>query len=411
MENLPLLEKRWKSRIAGDTRLMTNDADWEIFRKRTYEKLSRIGMLPNAFVDALTCAIGSRAMYQSKYDRYIAEGYSEAVADKKAKQDATIFFNETQQSSEGAFVSRVQLDRDWTSVGISVFRNSSFGYQRQLHDALRNLSKRNKVDEKESIESMAKQMVREGLTEEQAAKAAEKRYEHSFMRELGRVATFGFFVEFLWDLGAPLVYILFGNDDDEKQAMLSEALVHALAGGFVEGLAGGNVISELLNMIAKGEKLSNYDPSLMPIISDLKRLVRAFGTDKVAGMYDLIGLGVQIGIGVNPETISDAVVAIVDACEGEMDTAREAMLLIMRVLQVPQSQLDEIYIDELGTDARGARRMTYREMAERYANYKLNKDAGPLRWAYSDELEDKREKAYLKSFKKKVNERKEPKKR
>lgn len=412
MENLPVFEKRWRSRIAGDTRLMTTDSDWKIFRDRTYEKLSRIGMYPNAFVDAVTVAIGAHSIYQSKYDKYIRDGYSEEISDKKAKQDATVLYNETQQSSESAFLSYMQLDRDWISASLSVFRNSSMGFQRQLHDALRNIVKMMKSGYKEeSLEYMQKQMERDGLNEEQARHAAERRYEEGMWHNAVRIATFGFGVQFFWNLGPYLAYLLFGDDDDEKKAMVNEALIHALLGGSLEGLAGGNVASEILNMIAKGESLGNYDPSLLPIISDLMRLLKTFGTDEVAGMYDLIGLGVQIGVGVNPETISDAVVAIVDACEGEMDTAREAMLLIMRVLQVPQSQLDKIYIDELGTDARGARRMTYREMAERYANYKLNKDAGPLRWAYSDELEKKREKAYLKSFKKKVNERKEPKKK
>ena len=46
------------------------------------------------------------------------------------------------------------------------------------------------------------------------------------------------------------------------------------------------------------------------------------------------------------------------------------------------------------------------EMAERYARYKVAKGAPLTGWAYSDEAEEKREKAYLKRFKKLVNERK-----
>lgn len=412
MENLPVFEKRWKSRIAGDTRLMNTDSDWKLFRSRIYDKLSKMGMSPNAFVDAVTIAIGSHAMYQSKYDRYIAEGYSEAVADKKAKQDATVLYNETQQSNENAFVSSVQLDRTVLSTMISVFRNSPMGFQRQLHDALRNLSRITKSGYKEeSIEFMAKQMVREGLSEEQAAKAAERRYNREKWHSAARVATFGFAVQFAWNLGSSLAYLLFGDDDDEKQAMLSEAFVHALIGGSIEGLAGGNIISEALNMVAKGESLRNYDPSLLPIISDMKRIYQMMDYDPVAGANEMVNLAVQAGVGVNPQTLTDAVVAVVDACEGDMETSREAMLLIMRVLQVPQSQLDKIYIDELGTDARGARRMTYREMAERYAHYKIERGAPLTGWAYSDELEKKREKAYLKRFKNMVNERKDSKKK
>lgn len=51
MENLPLFEKRWKSRMAGDPRLMKSEMDWKMWQNRAVEIASRIGMSPNAFVD------------------------------------------------------------------------------------------------------------------------------------------------------------------------------------------------------------------------------------------------------------------------------------------------------------------------------------------------------------------------
>ena len=111
MENLPIFEKRWKSRMAGDPRLMKSEMDWKMWRSHVVEIASRIGMSPNAFVDALTVAIGSHAMYQTKKQKYLRYGYDEEVAEKRAKQDATILFNQTQQSSESAFLSTMQVDR------------------------------------------------------------------------------------------------------------------------------------------------------------------------------------------------------------------------------------------------------------------------------------------------------------
>lgn len=407
MENLPLFEKRWKSRIAGDTRLMTTDMDWNVFRSKVYDKLSMLGMSPNAFVDAWTVAVGSHAMYKTKYDRYIKDGYTEEQADKKAKQDATILYNETQQSNENAFLSTVQVDRTWFSTAISVFRNSSMGYQRQLHDAVRNLGKLLKPGYKdESIAFMTKQYMRDGLTEEQAKAAANKQYDRIFTRNAVRVGTFGFLVQFAWNLGGSIAYMLFGDDDKEKEIMLQEAFRHALIGGPLEGLAGGNVMSEALNMVAKGENLRNYDPTLVPVLSDMKRIYSMFGYDKVAAANELVNLAVQATIGTNPQTITDAVVAVVDACDGDLGTAKEAMLLIMRVLQVPQSQIDKIYIDELGVTAGAARRMSYGQMAKRYADYKIMRDAPLTGWAYSDEERKKKVKSKEATFKKKVNERK-----
>jgi len=227
------------------------------------------------------------------------------------------------------------------------------------------------------------------------------------MRDSVRLATFGFLAEFAWNLGGSIVYLLFGDDDDEKEKMLSEAFWHALIGGSMEGLTAGNVLSDALNMVKKGENLRNYDPTLLPILSDMKRTYAMMSYDPVAGANELVNLAVQAGLGVNPQTLTDSVVAIVDACGGDMETSREAMLLIMRVLQVPQSQVDQIYIDELGASAASARRMSYREMAKRYARYKVAKGAPITGWAYPEELEEKREKAYLKRFKTLTNERKE----
>ena len=408
MKELPLFEKRWKSRMAGDSRLMDTELDSKFFRTKIYDTMSRLGMAPNAFVDALTVAVGAHAIYRTKYDGYIKDGFTKEQANKKAKQDATVLFNETQQSSESAFLSTLQLDRTVTAAALSVYRNSSMGFQRQVHDALRNIGKMMKPGYKEeSIAFMTKQMVRDGLTEEQAARAAERRYNRGLWRNATRVAVFGFLVEFAWNLGSSIAYLLFGDDDDKKQEMLQEAFVHALVGGTIEGLAGGSLMSEALNMVAKGESLRNYNPSLLPIISDIKRASSMMSYDPVAGANELVNLAVQAGIGVNPQTLTDSVVAIVDACGGDMETSREAMLLIMRVLQVPQSQVDQIYIDELGASAASARRMSYREMAKRYARYKVAKGAPITGWAYPEELEEKREKAYLKRFKTLTNERKE----
>ena len=189
--------------------------------------------------------------------------------------------------------------------------------------------------------------------------------------------------------------------------MLQDAYKKALLGGTLEGLAGGNVLSDALDMVRKGESLKDYDPTLLPFMSDLKKAFSMLEYDKVRSAHDLVNLAFQIGIGVNPQTIEDVVTAVVDASKGDLDTSKEAMLLIMRVLAVPQSQIDQIYIDELGTTADKARKMSYSQMAERYADYKMNRDAGLFRPFYSDEAE----KTLKNRFKTLVKERKDLKKK
>lgn len=409
MENLPAFKKRVESRKAGIEILEDTDLDNKIWNNAVVKWINSHGMAMNAFVDALTVSIGSKAMYETKYKQYISEGFSEEEADKKAKFDAVTLFNETQQSSEKEFLSVMQSDRTVASVALTVYRNSSMGYQRQLHQGLRTLARMGRKGyREESIEFTTKQLVREGLTEEQAREAAEKRYNRAGYQAAARVATFGFIVQFAWNLGSHAVYLLFGDDDDEKKDMLWEDATHALLGGWVEGLAAGNLASEFMNIIKNGDwrSLTNWDPSTLPILSDLKNTISHLSSDAVVGMNDLVYLGVQIGLGTNPQTFSDAIVAIMDACNGDFETSKEAMFCIMRILAVPQSQLDQLMIDEIGMSARDASKLSFEDVAKRYAEYKITRDAPVTGFMYTDKERKDKIKSKKTTFKKKVNERK-----
>lgn len=389
MENLPLFEKRWKSRMAGDPRLMKSEMDWKMWQNRAVEIASRIGMSPNAFVDALTVAIGAHSMYQTKKKKYLRYGYDEETAEKRAKQDATILFNQTQQSSESAFLSTMQTDRSWLSVLFTVFRNSSMSYTRQLYDALRNLKHRFEPGYKGLTEEyLAKQMRRDGIDPDKADQNAKSEYRRSLMRDIVRVGVFGYLLQFAWNLGAYLPYLLLGDDKDEKSDMWHDIFCHTMFGS-IEGLTGGDVMSAVGNGFAKGEGLNLFSASKdMPLSSDLQSIVNKWNKDKVAAMNDVTNLMVQSGIGVNPQSLTDAVVAIMDYCGDDANTSRECALLITRIINCPQSQIDKIYFDELNATAAEAQGMTPAEIAERYARYKMHRGAPLTGWAYTDEARD-----------------------
>ena len=389
MENLPLFEKRWKSRMAGDPRLMKSEMDWKMWQNRAVEIASRIGMSPNAFVDALTVAIGAHSMYQTKKKKYLRYGYDEETAEKRAKQDATILFNQTQQSSESAFLSTMQTDRSWLSVLFTVFRNSSISYTRQLYDALRNLKHRFEPSYKGLTEEyLAKQMRRDGIDPDKADQNAKSEYRRSLMRDIVRVGVFGYLLQLAWNLGAYLPYLLLGDDKDEKSDMWHDIFCHTMFGS-IEGLTGGDVMSAVGNGFAKGEGLNLFSASKdMPLSSDLQNIVSKWNKDKVAAMNDVTNLMVQSGIGVNPQSLTDAVVAIMDYCGDDANTSRECALLITRIINCPQSQIDKIYFDELNATAAEAQGMTPAEIAERYARYKMHRGAPLTGWAYTDEARD-----------------------
>ena len=404
MENLPLFEKRWKSRQAGDSRLMETDADWQVWKSKIVELAGRYGMTPNAFVDALTVSMGAKAIYETKRAEYLKQGYSLEKAEEKAKRDATVLFNESQQSNEAAFLSTAQVDRTIASIVVTVFRNSSMGYQRMYVDALRNIKHMLKSGYKEeSIEYMTKQMVRDGLTEEQAARAAERIYNRSFAKNAVRVATFGFLVQFAWNLGPYMAYLLMGDDDEEKKDMLIDAAVRGFVGGPVEGLAAGQAISSVLGDAIMGEKID--DPTLkLPAASDMEAVFSQLDKDPVRAINDIFNFVIQSGVGVNPQTITDAVVAIVDACNGDLETSKEVALAMMRVLQTPQSQIEKLYMENIDFTAEEALDMSIKEFAERYAKYKVTRNAPLTKWMYDDEREKELEDRYIKTFIKKAEE-------
>lgn len=398
MENLPIFEKRWKSRMAGDPRLLKSDMDWKMWRSRIVEVAGRVGMSPNAFVDALTVAIGARSMYQTKLAKYKRQGYTPEQARKRARQDATILFNQTQQSSENAFVSTMQVDRSWLSVLFTVFRNSSMSYTRQLYDAMRNIGHRLRPGFRGiSEEFMAKQMRRDGIDPDKADRNAKQEYRRGIIRDLVRIGVFGYALQFAWNLGAYLPYLIFGKNTDEKDKMWDDVINHTMFGS-VEGLTGGDVMSAAGEMWMNGEGNPEQLTKDMPLASDVVSILRKMDKDYVSAMNDVVNLLVQSGLGFNPQSLTDAVIAVMDYCGEDAQTSRECALLISRILNCPQSQIDKIYFDEIDATGEEAATMTPEEIAERYAEYKLNRNAPLTGWAYSEEgrkeaMEKQRKKA------------------
>jgi N12 class adenine-specific DNA methylase/predicted nucleotidyltransferase len=412
LNNLPIFRERWHSRISGDPRLLKSNMDWKLWRNRVMEIASRIGMTPNAFVDAVTVSIGAKAMYETRLQQYLREGYPDDIAEKRAKQDATILFNQTQQSSESPFLSTMQVDGSWPSVLFTVFRNSAMSYTRQEFDAIRNL-KRNLSEGKrhDSIAFMAKQIMRDwninpdAATDEERSRAydaANKRFRRQIKKDVMRVATFGFILQLAWNLGPYLPYLFFGNDDDEKDKMWDDAMTHSLFGS-VEGLTGGDVMSSFGNMAVSGDWKTNQLTKDMPLASDINTIINKFvGGKNVEAFNDIFNLLVQSGIGINPQSITDAAVAIMDACGDDPELAHEAALFVMRIMQVPQSQLDKLYFDEVGLSGEEASKLTPKQLAQRYAAYQVKRGASLTPWSWGDE---QRLGKYEKSAERKMKER------
>ena len=390
MENLPMLRERFQGRFAGDPLLMSNKDDWSMWRSKVAEFATKYGMAPNAFVDALTISMGTHAVYKTKLAKYLRMGYSEEQADKRAKQDATISYNMTQQSSEGAFMSMIQSDRTWITAVVTAFRNSSISYTRMTYNALRNTLRRFKPGYRGmSEEFMAKQMERDGIDPNKASEYAKREYRLSVIRDFVTVGVFAYILPFVWNLTAYTPYLLFGDDDDKKKDMWSDIFTHTMFGS-VEGLALGDMYSATLNSLYRsmfhGEDFNaNSFTKDLPFVSDINTMVKDFQTKEWGvGLTDVINIMIQSGIGINPQTLTDAVVAIYDYCGADEKTPIECALLIMRIMNCPQSQMDKIYFDELDMTGAEAKQLKPAEIAKRYAEYKAMREA-PIRILIPDD--------------------------
>lgn len=407
MKNLPLFEKRLDKRTAGDTRLLEDELDWKIWHSKMYEWCSKIGMSPNAFIDALTCAQGAYAIYKSRKGGYINRGMSEEEADKRALQDASIKFNETQQSSEGAFVSTMQIDKDLASVVASLFQNSTIAYLKrgtehiaQLYNSLIGVGK------EQQVEYLRKKYVRLGFNESDAIDYANTDYKKSIARNAFGIFVFGYFINAFWRLGGNMVYLLFGDDDDKKKDLITDSLT----GGAFAGPLRGTIIGPGLEAALDGYGWSEVIGSDLPIESDIQKNEYLFNSEKYSEFStNIINMLVAMGLGFNPETITNIGMSIIDACDGDLEYANDFMTLIFTIMSVPESQIKELYIDELGTSAeeiqRTLKRKQYKldEVAKEYARRRKMK-ASPI-IPMSKEEEKKQEKSARSQIKRGAKER------
>ena len=402
MENVPGLSKRWQSRQVGDTRLMDTDLDWKLWRNKYMKYLERGGMWSNALVDSATCASGAKAVYEKI-------GYTEEQAEKKALQDAAIAYKGSQQESMGGFVSEMQVDRTFLNNMLTVFRNSPFSYGRKMTTGLRELKKRLRPGYKSDfIEAEATKMEREGIPEENAKKEARRLYRFGGLHALFDVFNYGYLLSFLWTvLGGSAWYLLFGEDDEKKEEIIKDG-ARRLWFSPLEGFTGGNTFADKGSLLLKyatdedgAEKalqdFVNWSWFTTPMEGETDNFLRDVRFDEQKALWDVFSLAIQSNLGFKPETFTDGVTAIVDYCDGDPQTSKEALLCWMRVMQVPQSQVDNVYIDELGMTAKDAQKLNAMEMADRYAKYKRRKN-DPLSYIAHSDDEDKIFEKYRKRF-------------
>jgi hypothetical protein len=395
MKNLPAMQRRWGERIAGNDILRDWDGDWDWTKSDLVKSLQRIGMTPNAFIDTMTCSMGAEAVYHKQYTEYMKIGLDEDVAHQRAVIDAEIVFNLSQQSSELPYLSIMQNDRSYLTVAASQFRNGPFSYTRQEIQSVR--EGKNMIDHKaDMIEFETKKAMRTfGMEEDAARKYAHRKFNRNWARIAKKIAVFSFLLSAIWALGSSgIYYCIFGKNKKKKKQLAKDAAERGTLGS-LEGLPGGGTIPDFVFSLIKGDEYSFQEES-SPAFGLISDMLNAFGSfDFKGGTELLINAGTQFAFGVNPQVAEDFITAGMDFFGQDEKSLRDYELFAMRILQVPQSQSDMIYFDEIDMSSEDAQRMTPQQLAERYATYKMMRDTFFTHWMYDDESAKKRMSRYI----------------
>lgn len=399
-ETLPNFEKRVSKRDMGDMRLMQRSTDWQ-WNKRILEISSKYGMAANVLFDTLTCATGARAVYDSRYAEYKQKGYTEEEAANRARQDAEMAFNTSQQSSEGAFMAPIQLDRNLATAALTVFRTSNFQYTRNLFYNIRNL--KNKLGQKEEmIASRKQQYIADGLSDEQAQRAAEHDWSRSNHSNIICIVVYGALLNLLWRLFGNFPYLIFGDDNDKKAEIAKKSVTGGAFVSPVTGLLGGGIVEQALD--GYGDVSNMFAPEL-PFTQDVKKAMSSLKNDQYAEFTSqALSVLMQSGAGFDPQTAADMIARTVTTLDSEqdLDAAEQALRVSQAVLSIPQSQYEQMLIDEVIDNRRD-----YRDALADYKRY-ISIHKAPLTWYMrSDESENKTDKSAETRFKKLYNERKE----
>lgn len=311
-------------------------------------KVAKYGMMANKVVDACTVANGAYAIYKYDSERYKkmlnddgTRKYTDEQAEDRAKVNAELAFNESQQSSRNEFSSPVQKSRSIVNKGGTAFQNSNIGYRRMAiegyHDWTR--AKRIRDNRIAQAEKIADETARAKAIEE--AKAYYKK-----MRKRGamKMATVGI-LNAWWFMGLnpALTYrmVTMNGDDDDKDKFVKGMLMNVALGYLTNGTMLGPIISTGVTKIMNGE-VRNIDLNpfmfltvMNDAVNDVKNTLKNDDWGELS--WALVKNSIRAGGGVDLEKFDNMWDGIYDIWE-RGGVKRDD---IFKILNMPKSQRKE----------------------------------------------------------------------
>lgn len=294
VNNLPSFRERVSKGGAGNPIL--EEKGWSKFS----DDVQSVGMLPNRLVDAFTCSVGAKAIYEYAFNKY-KKTYDEATAHNMAVTDAEIAFNSSQQSSNPVFLSPLQSSKEFWLRGIMNYKNSPIGYYRNGMKANIDLYRATKaLFGKPKFTVNGEQVGFESNGTNPAAKAAEA---------AAKSIMFNFFLNFIWNFGvfgiAGVSHTMMNNDNEDGNLLYTDEEFDKATGGNM-GLAVFNAATQGIPWVSGFASVSqtgqDYTPSILfSEMNNYLEQVNKEGFMSLATAQLLIDLGLKNAIGVDPE--------------------------------------------------------------------------------------------------------------
>ena len=266
MDNIPSFRERVFQGTAGNEKLEERSIS------KYLDKYIATGMIPNKLVDAVTCSIGARSIYDYRYSQLVKQGLAEDEARNQALMDADIYYNQTQQSSHPAFLSPMQMSRSIMDRMITTYQNSNIGYVRKVLAAYYDLTRSLKW--KELQKNYTDMYVQEGMNEDEASSKAYRKLLNENRKTAFEAVLFAWGMNLLWNIGSKGLLGFFVGDGDDDDNDLAKGISFFLTSP-IKGMPGGN----LLESIASGygmNPLLVYD-ELDKFMKEVKFAVDEYG--------------------------------------------------------------------------------------------------------------------------------------
>ena len=213
MDNIPSFRARVDLGDIGNVRISekVGDLSGNVAKKlnKYLQNYMAVGMIPNRVIDAITCSIGAKSIYDYKLrqlkleiekDKTLTnEQRQEALkeAHRKAVMEADVFYNSTQQSSNPMFLSPMQVSRTLLDRSLTSYMNNNLGYVRKTLEAAYDLIQ--SVQYQKTKDAYKDSYMEDGVPEEEANTMARRQVLKTMGKGLLSLFVMGWLNNYLWN--------------------------------------------------------------------------------------------------------------------------------------------------------------------------------------------------------------------